>query len=227
LHALHVGFQEIVPLTPGKVLAVEDLVATAEWEAIIGRALNGGSGHAGESGAGAGVGASRARGSAHADVVDPSIVENLWSGKPASAAASAAAHDGWTSFDTPSDVVDSSRSGGTGGGGNAAVATTAAAVEGGWTSFDAPSPYPSVSASTSTIASTSAASSDGGASRPAYVRLACKQLVGVYITVWATADVAAHTRDVRVNTVSTGINLGLGVLGNKARMQERGLGSRV
>ena len=36
-----VGFQEIVPLTPGKVLMQEDTAATAEWEAIIERALNG------------------------------------------------------------------------------------------------------------------------------------------------------------------------------------------
>ena len=35
-----VGFQEIVPLTPGKVLAVEDEKATKEWEAIIERALH-------------------------------------------------------------------------------------------------------------------------------------------------------------------------------------------
>ena len=35
------GFQEIVPLTPGKVLAVEDSAATGEWEAIIDRTLNG------------------------------------------------------------------------------------------------------------------------------------------------------------------------------------------
>ena len=36
-----VGFQEIVPLTPGKVLMQEDANATGEWEAIIERALNG------------------------------------------------------------------------------------------------------------------------------------------------------------------------------------------
>ena len=39
-----VGFQEIVPLTPGKVLAVEDEKATKEWEAIIERALHEGGG---------------------------------------------------------------------------------------------------------------------------------------------------------------------------------------
>ena len=39
-----VGFQEIVPLTPGKVLAVEDEKATKEWEAITERALHEGGG---------------------------------------------------------------------------------------------------------------------------------------------------------------------------------------
>ena len=58
------------------------------------------------------------------------------------------------------------------------------------------------------------ASSSGG-DRPSYVRLARKQLVGVYITVWATIDAASHARDVRVDTVSTGVNLGVSVLGNK------------
>ena len=47
------------------------------------------------------------------------------------------------------------------------------------------------------------------------MRLARKQLVGVYITVWATIDAASHARDVRVDTVSTGVNLGVSVLGNK------------
>ena len=48
-----------------------------------------------------------------------------------------------------------------------------------------------------------------------YRRLACKQLVGVYITVWALNTVAKNIKDVRVATVSTGVNLGIGVLGNK------------
>ena len=41
-----VGFQEIVPLTPGKVLMQEDAQATGEWEAIIERCLNGAAGDA-------------------------------------------------------------------------------------------------------------------------------------------------------------------------------------
>jgi hypothetical protein len=41
------------------------------------------------------------------------------------------------------------------------------------------------------------------------------KLVGVYITVWATIDVASHTRDCRVATVSTGFNLLGNTLGNK------------
>ena len=56
--------------------------------------------------------------------------------------------------------------------------------------------------------------SAGSAASPSrrYVRLACKQLVGVYITVWATTEAASHVRDVRVATVSTGFNLGVGAL---------------
>jgi hypothetical protein len=152
-----VGFQEIVPLTPGKVLAGEDTAATAEWEAIIGEALNGGGAFASTS-----ASTNNANNANNAAVADPFVVENLWSGKPVPAAA---------------------------------------AGEGEWTSFDAPS--------------AAAAGAAAATNRPTYVRLACKQLVGVYITVWATVDVASHARDVRVNTVSTGFNLGLGVLGNK------------
>ena len=45
--------------------------------------------------------------------------------------------------------------------------------------------------------------------------------MGVYITVWATTEAASHVRDVRVATVSTGFNPGVGAsqvatLGNKA-----------
>ena len=158
-----VGFQEIVPLTPGKVLAVEDEKATREWEAIIERALHEGGGGP-QGGAGGQQGAS-------------------------SSTAGWASFDGddngaWTSFDAASSE-DGRRSGGdTAGGDTAGGGSEAAGAEA------------------------------SGAEAPSrrYVRLACKQLVGVYITVWATTEAASHVRDVRVATVSTGFNLGVGAL---------------
>ena len=158
-----VGFQEIVPLTPGKVLAVEDEKATREWEAIIERALH-------EGGGGPQGGAGGPRGAS-------------------SSTAGWASFDGddngaWTSFDAASSE-DGRRSGGdTAGGDTAGGGSEAAGAEA------------------------------SGAEAPSrrYVRLACKQLVGVYITVWATTEAASHVRDVRVATVSTGFNLGVGAL---------------
>lgn len=187
-----VGFQEIVPLTPGKVLAVEDSVATAEWEDIIEKALNQGSASPSTFEKSKNVSdVNSAHSSAHAPVVNPFIMENLWSGKPVAGDASGGANEGWTDFDAPFTGAGDSERG-------AGEDRTSTLVEG-WTPFDVPS----------------GATSAGDEHSPTYVRLACKQLVGVYITVWATVDVASHTRDVRVNTVSTGINLGVGILGNK------------
>ena len=152
-----VGFQEIVPLTPGKVLAVEDEKATREWEAIIERALHEGGGTPGASSSTAGWAS--------------------FDGDDAGEAAGGA----WTSFDAASSE-DGRRSGGGGGGGDTAGGGSKAS-----------------------------AGSTASPSRR-YVRLACKQLVGVYITVWATTEAASHVRDVRVATVSTGFNLGVGAL---------------
>jgi len=149
-----VGFQEIVPLTPGKVLMQEDTAATAEWEAIIERALNG-------------------------EVRPPHVP------RPAAAAPPGAS---WTTFDDPGD---------------------APAAAPGWTSFEDPGGAPAAAR-----ANPNPNASIGG-DRATYVRLARKQLVGVYVTVWTTVDTASHARDVRAATVSTGVNLGVSVLGNK------------
>ena len=132
-----VGFQEIVPLTPGKVLMQEDAQATGEWEAIIERCLNGAAGDA------------------------PAPPE------PAGAA------DGWTAFGTDARPN----------------ATRGVGV--------APP-----SEETNTRA-------------PRYARVARKQLVGVYITVWASRAVSRHVSDVRTAAVATGVNLGVAMLGNK------------
>ena len=131
-----VGFQEIVPLTPGKVLMQEDAQATGEWEAIIERCLNG----------------------AACDAPAP---------EPAGAA------DGWTAFGTDARPN----------------ATRGVGV--------APP-----SEETNTRA-------------PRYARVARKQLVGVYITVWASRAVSRHVSDVRTAAVATGVNLGVAMLGNK------------
>ena len=147
-----VGFQEIVPLTPGKVLAVEDEKATKEWEAIIERAL-----HKGDS---------SSPGPPHA---------SSSGGRGDSAG-------GWASFDD--------------------------AAGGAWASFDAAGNQrrgePEVQDGETKI--------EPNSSTRRFTRLACKQLVGVYITVWVTQEAAAHVRDVRVATVSTGFNLGVGAL---------------
>ena len=128
-----VGFQEIVPLTPGKVLMQEDAQATGEWETIIERCLNG----------------------AACDAPAPP--------EPAGAA------DGWTAFGTDA------RPNATRGVGNTNTNTRA----------------------------------------PRYARVARKQLVGVYITVWASRAVSRHVSDVRTAAVATGVNLGVAMLGNK------------
>jgi phosphatidylinositol-bisphosphatase len=152
-----VGFQEIVPLTPGKVLAVEDSAATAEWETIIAQALNGA--HGAAPGAAAEAAAAVAATAAGAD---PFTVVNEWGGKPVppetEAARRVSGTDGWTSFDdTPV----------------AAAAAAASEPELGrdWMSFDTPAAAPA-------SAPAAAATSAGNGSRPTYVRLACKQLVG-------------------------------------------------
>ena len=144
-----VGFQEIVPLTPGKVLMQEDAQATGEWEAIIERCLNG------------------------------AESETSKTSTPAPPAA-----DGWTAF-----------------GSNATF------------------PFPDARAGSEKASSSSPSSErergekKENASR--YVRVACKQLVGVYITVWASRGVSRAISDVRVAAVATGVNLGVTMLGNK------------
>ena len=50
---------------------------------------------------------------------------------------------------------------------------------------------------------------------PTYRPVAQKQLVGVYITVWVKTSLLSHLKDVRVASVATGFNIGVGVLGNK------------
>ena len=164
-----VGFQEIVPLTAGKVLAVEDDKATREWEAIIERALNDAATTATTTAA-----AAAAPKNAAAFASDTSWQR---AGQPPRTQTPQSAA-GWTSFDSP----------GVSGGG------------GGWTSFDAPA-FPGAAAA--------------AAGRDRYIRLASKQLVGVYITVYVNASTAEHTRDVRVHTVSTGFNIGLNLGGFK------------
>jgi len=147
-----VGFQEIVPLTPGKVLAVEDEKATKEWEAIIERAL-----HKGDS---------SDAGPHHA----------------ASSGGGGDSAGGWASFDD--------------------------AAGGAWASFDAARP----TGNQGRVVQDGETKIEPNSSNRRFTRLACKQLVGVYITVWVTQEAAAHVRDVRVATVSTGFNLGVGAL---------------
>ena len=147
-----VGFQEIVPLTPGKVLAVEDEKATKEWEAIIERAL-----HKGDS---------SAAGPPHAS----------------SSGGGGDSAGGWASFDD--------------------------AAGGAWASFDAARP----TGNQGRVVQDGETKIEPNSSNRRFTRLACKQLVGVYITVWVTQEAAAHVRDVRVATVSTGFNLGVGAL---------------
>ena len=146
-----VGFQEIVPLTPGKVLAVEDEKATKEWEAIIERAL-----HKGDSSPG-----------------PPHASSSVGGGDSAG---------GWASFDD--------------------------AAGGAWASFDAARP----TGNQGRVVQDGETKIEPNSSNRRFTRLACKQLVGVYITVWVTQEAAAHVRDVRVATVSTGFNLGVGAL---------------
>ena len=142
-----VGFQEIVPLTPGKVLMQEDAQATGEWEAIIERCLNG------------------------------AESETSKTSTPAPPAA-----DGWTAFES-----------------NA--------------TFPFPDARPGSEKASSSLPSSERGEEKKNASR--YVRVACKQLVGVYITVWASRGVTRAISDVRVAAVATGVNLGVTMLGNK------------
>ena len=80
----------------------------------------------------------------------------------------------------------------------------------GWTSFEDPGGAPAAAR-----ANPNPNASIGG-DRATYVRLARKQLVGVYVTVWGDGGYGvARARDVRAATVSTGVNLGVSVLGNK------------
>ena len=135
-----VGFQEIVPLTPGKVLMQEDAQATGEWEAIIERCLNG------------------------------AESETSKTSPPAPAPTPAPpAADGWTAFGSNATFPEHMRPG----------------------------------------------SEKASAPSSRYVRVACKQLVGVYITVWASRGVSRFISDVRVAAVATGVNLGVTMLGNK------------
>ena len=142
-----VGFQEIVPLTPGKVLMQEDAQATGEWEAIIERCLNG---------------------APSRDAENP----------PAPRRAADERVRGWTAFGDDSGSRPETRA-----------------------RHETMPHAPSSVTTTKTSAS--------------YVRVARKQLVGVYITVWATRAASRHVSDVRVAAVATGVNLGVAMLGNK------------
>ena len=153
---LVIGFQEIVPLTPGKVLAVQDSGMTEMWEGLIDKALNGpNSNHP-----------SATRRGARVD--EPSTSQFDGSFSPAVASTS-----GWVSFDEPDNRVSA--------GGLDGCESTLIRSRG----------------------------------NPAYLPVAQRQLVGVYVTVWARASLLPHIRDVRVASVATGFNIGVGVLGNK------------
>ena len=142
-----VGFQEIVPLTPGKVLMQEDAQATGEWEAIIERCLNG---------------------APSRDAENP----------PAPRRAADERVRGWTAFGDDSGSRPETRA-----------------------------RHETMPHAPSSVTTTKASAS--------YVRVARKQLVGVYITVWATRAASRHVSDVRVAAVATGVNLGVAMLGNK------------
>lgn len=155
---LVIGFQEIVPLTPGKVLAVQDSGMTEMWEGLIDKALNGSNANH----------PSAARRGARVD--EPSTSQFDGSFSPAATAST----NGWVSFDEPANRVGDGRLDGFGG-----------------------------------------ASTGGSKGAPAYLPVAQRQLVGVYVTVWTRASLMPHIRDVRVASVATGFNIGVGVLGNK------------
>ena len=155
-----VGFQEIIPLTPGNVLAVQDSAQTEMWEAVLDRALNGNA---------ANQESTRRRG-----VYAKSSYE-----RAAERTTPAPTNASWVNFeDDDAEEDDIFR------------AMDARNVQ------QLP-PVPT---------------SKGVAM---YRPVAQKQLVGVYVTVWVKATLLTHITEVRVSTVSTGINLGLGVLGNK------------
>lgn len=155
---LVIGFQEIVPLTPGKVLAVQDSGMTEMWEGLIDKALNGSNANH----------PSAARRGARVD--EPSTSQFDGSFSPAATAST----NGWVSFDEPANRVG----------------------DGGLDGFGG-------------------ASTGGSKGAPAYLPVAQRQLVGVYVTVWTRASLMPHIRDVRVASVATGFNIGVGVLGNK------------
>jgi len=161
-----VGFQEIIPLTPGNVLAVQDSAQTEMWEAVLDRALNGDA---------ANQESTRRRGA-----FSESSYERAASRTSAQNVQDATPDASWVHFeDDANDDNDL------------------------FQAMDARNARPRLPA---------VPTMKGVAM---YRPVAQKQLVGVYVTVWVKATLLTHVTEVRVSTVSTGINLGLGVLGNK------------
>lgn len=161
-----VGFQEIIPLTPGNVLAVQDSAQTEMWEAVLDRALNGDA---------ANQESTRRRGafseSSYERAASRTSTQNVQDATPDAS---------WVNFeDDANDDNDL------------------------FQAMDARNARPRLPA---------VPTMKGVAM---YRPVAQKQLVGVYVTVWVKATLLTHVTEVRVSTVSTGINLGLGVLGNK------------
>lgn len=161
-----VGFQEIIPLTPGNVLAVQDSAQTEMWEAVLDRALNGDA---------ANQESTRRRGafaeSSYERAASRTSTQNVQDATPG---------ESWVNFEDDANDDDDL-----------------------FQAMDARNarPRPPAVPTMKGVAM--------------YRPVAQKQLVGVYVTVWVKATLLTHVSEVRVSTVSTGINLGLGVLGNK------------
>ena len=156
-----IGFQEIVPLNVGKVLAGEDSAMTELWEDRVDDALNGERSR---------QEATRRRGAMQEYDSDVGMTSS-----PGEAETSTR----WVSFDG-GDAVEDLR-------GGAIRESTSASVN----------------------------ERARGRGEPEYRPVAQKQLVGVYVTVWVRSSLLPHLKDVRVATVATGFNIGVGVLGNK------------
>ena len=161
-----VGFQEIIPLTPGNVLAVQDSAQTEMWESVLDRALNGDA---------ANQESTRRRGafaeSSYERAASRTSTQNVQDATPGAS---------WVNFEDDANDDDDL-----------------------FQAMDARNarPRPPAVPTMKGVAM--------------YRPVAQKQLVGVYVTVWVKATLLTHVTEVRVSTVSTGINLGLGVLGNK------------
>jgi hypothetical protein len=169
-----IGFQEIVPLNVGKVLAVEDSAMTELWEDRVDDALNGERSR---------QEATRRRGVM--EEYDPTSLATTMETKTkmeTKMETKTETNVKWVSFDG-GDVVEDLHGG--------------AIREG------------------SRDASMNDRTRREGHGEPEYRPVAQKQLVGVYVTVWVRSSLLPHLKDVRVATVATGFNIGVGVLGNK------------